>query len=429
MKGVPMTSAVLRSLSVGVLSAVICGAAAVTASAQGLDSPPDPTSLAGSAAANRRQTLNGTVTALGAANTGQSRADLGAEQYGLQSAFAWAKGTRHALFALSDGVAMRYVPTERSTVGTYHSVGAGVTLTLGRTRIMARQGVIISPYYSIIEASRTVPDTTSDLVAPITTDARETQRQRSYTTRLEAAQPLTRRVSLAWTGHFDDTRFPGGLAQQQNFGAGVHATRGLSRSFGLLVGYQHEQATYASLLGNRYTIISRTIDGGFSYRREVLRRTTVHATTGISQLQSPSGPRQYDMTGAAGFTRQFGRTWSTSVDYVRGTRFIPGLIAPVFSDNSSVSAGGALGRRISASVRVGYGVGLMDSAGSRHRTQIGDASGRIRIALSRQVASSLEYLFSDYKLNRTDILAAGYPEAFNGSTVRLRFDVALPLIH
>ena len=408
----------VRGLHVGVLTIALCSAA-VTARAQALEPPPDPASLATPGDA-RRQSLDATASLVGAYNGLANVADITSRspqqnggQYGLQSGIAWGKRTRRTMFTLSDGVAMRYLPTVTSGVSAYHGAAAGMTLQLGRTRIAARQSATISPFYSVVDAVRAFDGTSPDLLASGGADGVALVSERTYSSRLDITQALTRRTSVSLSGRFDDTRFSGQSLRQQDLDAGARITRRIGQSLGAVLGYRQEQVTSSTALspGRSLTIV-RTIDAGFDFRHElrIVRRATVHATSGIAQLQDPALRRRYQLVGNAGVSRQMGRTWYANVDYVRGTTFVRGLPqAPIYSDSGTLSVSGSLSRRVDLLVRTAYTSGRLESIGNGHHTEIGEAAARLRTVMSRKVSSSVEYLFDHYRFDRTDILAVGLP--------------------
>ncbi len=152
----------------------------------------------------------------------------------------------------------------------------------------------------------------------------------------------------------------------------------------------------------RQAATTHNIDAGVNYSRAltVARRTYFSFGTGSTILQQgvadadgDLGTTRFDVTGFATLSRQFLRTWNTSLSYVRGIQYIEGYNDVGLFDTVSVGAVGLLSDRLDLSGGAAYSDGRA-SRGRGDRIATLSAGTQLRYAISQNVAAFVSYTYA-----------------------------------
>jgi hypothetical protein len=210
---------------------------------------------------------------------------------------------------------------------------------------------------------------------------------------------IGRRSGLSVTGFTRHTTFE--RQQEHDFSAtGGRATYRyqLTRSLGLRAGYSQEQLRLApEAATDRY--VSEVIDAGVDYARSFSmgRRTTFAFATETSMIRPQQGRRHFRMNGNAALERRFLRTWITQIAAVRGTEFVPGFSAPVFSDRGQAGVAGYLTRRLLINGNAQIARGEVGIGEARHFiTYAGDTA--LTFAVTRNIGVFGQYTYYHYQM-------------------------------
>lgn len=137
--------------------------------------------------------------------------------------------------------------------------------------------------------------------------------------------------------------------------------------------------------------------------------------------------RQLRLVGDAAIAHQMGQTWLLVGAAKRGTGFVQGLTAPVFTDSVSATLSGFFNRRTDFAASVGYSNGEPSLVGSLVNFTTTTANARLRVALSPRWALTTEYVFYHYDFSRVLQLSAGLDPKVKRNTVRAGVDMWFPV--
>jgi len=209
----------------------------------------------------------------------------------------------------------------------------------------------------------------------------------------------------------------------QTVGAGY--SRSLTRYATLRLGYTHQTGDYlldTALPGTtprRPTIKRRTIDAGINYSRplSLSRRTTVGFSTGSTALDREN-QTFYTLTGGANLNHQLARTWNLGLAYARRVGLVGGFNEPIFSDSTSLSIGGLLGRRVTFGASSGYANGRVGFASRGRNYDSFQATARVEVPIARRWFLFTNYFYYQYKFDEQVALPAGLAPSVNRHGVR-----------
>ena len=276
-----------------------------------------------------------------------SRPDVntGATNGGVALTGSYAGGRRVHFYTVGS-TEYRYYRAEQIITAPLASGSAGFGTDLGRrTRI---NGMFTSTYYPRFQLS-VLPPTTDipvDEPQPTLDYGISNQDIVSYSGTIFASYRISPRSSVSVNyslGHF---RYLGQEYALNTQAVGAGYSRNLTRYATMQLGYSEMGGDYATVLTpNQPTARRRTIDAGINYSRplSLSRRTAVGFATGSTALDNGTNTF-YTVTGNAHLRHQLSRTWNLGVAYTRGVGLVGGFSEPIFSDATSASTSGAVGR-------------------------------------------------------------------------------------
>ena len=127
------------------------------------------------------------------------------------------------------------------------------------------------------------------------------------------------------------------------------------------------------------------------------RRTVLTFQAGTSLVQAPSASnvfvigRQLRLIGDVSLLHQMGRTWLLTGAFERGTAFVEGLSAPVFTDAISISTNGFVNDRTDLLASLWYSNGVPSLVTTAPTFATTTANVRVRVLLSSRWAFTSEY--------------------------------------
>jgi len=198
----------------------------------------------------------------------------------------------------------------------------------------------------------------------------------------------------------------------------------LGKGFGLRAGYGYTDGGFGTAAGVP-TYSGHSFDGGLTYGQSlsVTRRSTLSFATSVSSVTDQTLEVRVFAGGTASFTYEIGRSWDAGVHYSRGVNFYQLLAQPTFSDTLTAGIGGAIGRRIQVSGTAGVIFGTVGVAGGSPGYDTANASGGMRVGLSRHIGLSVNYAYYRYQYDSSVILPPGMSNSRENQVVRVSFDV------
>jgi hypothetical protein len=313
---------------------------------------------------------------------------------------------RWGAFQLNGGGALQYYRASHSASGTY-DIGSSLIVNLTRNlELGAKGGFAYAPFFGLAPLlSSNGPS------ASVATEAFGfadlAQPNRTIDGSLTLTSNYSRQSSLEADVSWSDTRFLGSVnGRFRTMGAHGLFRHHVTRPLAFHLGYGVDSEHYSQDGGAPFA--NQIIDVGLDYGDTLsfARRFSFAFSTGTSiihqgaqaanpatQTQAQGATTEYQLTGTAVLTTSFRRTWNVSLDYSRGTRFIPGFQAPVLEDSANAWIRGLLSRRLQWSsgggISRGDVVGSSDSAPFTAYT----ATAKLEVAFNRSVGGFAEYSY------------------------------------
>jgi hypothetical protein len=325
-----------------------------------------------------------------------------------------------------------------------HTAGVGVSARLSKhTTLVVNQTVTYSPAYLYSLFPRTAEPALGDAPPAPPNYAIGDSESRSYGTTMTLNHDLARLGSLSATADYEHTDTSGGGAIQSGL-----------VSYGIRGNFSHRLARHTVATADYIQRISevgfgsgaitwgRYAEQGFEIGVDhelplsATRSLTFGTRFGSSTMLLPTPAAGVDPTGGHFGRRsaqvtmgyQFGRSWQTHAIYHRGIDYVAGLSAPISADSYTATVAGLLGRRVDVLVSAGYSNGA--SAVSLNRSTFDTYTGdvRLRYALTRVLATYVEYLYYFYEFRGTTPLAPGLPSGLARTGVRAGLMLRTPAL-
>jgi hypothetical protein len=239
-------------------------------------------------------------------------------------------------------------------------------------------------------------------------------------TNVRAVHRVSARSSIDLDYDIQSTQFAGDETDLHTWGARGRFSHRMTRSASLRLGYGQRVGRYGAA-ASRVRI--HDVDLGVDYTRTLGRSMTLNIAPGSSVAVGSEG-RQYRMTGDVVAKRRLGRSWDATMLYRRSSEFIEGFADPFFVDSATARVAGHLGRRVDLAASAGYSTGDLWSM-SHAMYDSYSASTRVRYALDRHVAVSVEYLFYNHRFD--GVVAVPTAAAVNRHSMRVGLSWWRPL--
>jgi hypothetical protein len=320
--------------------------------------------------------------------------------------------------SLEDSGSNQYVSSENGQIAALFRLSDATSLSANATGTRRPQNLdnVLSPATDF-----GVGPETNDLDLPTTFDY-----YRRYGGSAQLSQKLTRQLTFhanygqRWS---ETPEGPGFTSRRAGGGLVVGVARGLA----LRAGYEYSEGDYRHADGRR--VENHNIDAGIDYSRALSfsRRTTLSFSTGSSAVEH-EGHTRYRATGAANLAHEIGRTWTASLAYFRGVRFVETWDVPLFSDVMSASLAGLFNRRIQVSSSAGGSMRQLGLDSSRRGFTSYWGTTNISIALSRHLNFGVNYLYTQHRFDTEVPLPTLWPQRGERQRVTAHIGVWMPLL-
>jgi len=348
---------------------------------------------------------------------------------GLNARLAYVRKFRRVSFGLTGDSALRYYGGGSDILGMQHAAGASFDVALERTHINVGQTLAFVPFYSFSTLPVLFTGAVGDVLAPNADQSIVRRDERLYATFVTVSRSIGQRLLATASGSLQGADFSRDSTAMRNLSGMARLSYGLTKNLSLVAGYGASEATYREPLRDRQRFRTHSVDAGLMFNRplSLTRRTTLGVTAGTTAIQDESGITQYRLIADARLNREIGRTWHATAAYHRGVGFVEGFLQPFYTDSLNLSVGGLFGSRVEATVTGGYTNGEM-GLGTTTRTESYSGTTRLRVALSREVALSAQYLLYRYRFDQADLLPGLLPPYLERQGLRIGLDVWLPLV-
>jgi hypothetical protein len=226
----------------------------------------------------------------------------------------------------------------------------------------------------------------------------------------------------------------GPVLDNQSQSAAVTHDWNFSRRAGFNIAYRYLTALTDVPDGAKRPFQTQGTELGFELRRALsrTRRLTFRAGAGamhVRNLRSLDNSRfEYISPSGFGSARaDLGRTWSAAADFRRSVTVLEALALHSFATNAStITLGGELGRRLSATVSGAYSTGEARSAETGSYAALNSAF-QLQTAVASWCSMVTTYSYYSHRLRNVAAVPSGLPTRFERSAVRVGLSILLPL--
>jgi hypothetical protein len=370
----------------------------------------------------------------------QLQSPIGGQYSDLNAALTMGRKGPQVHVGARGSTSMRHYPALNSFVGSSHSGGADMAITLNRrTAFRANfEGSYVSTFAldTLSRQSGLSPTSASSSSSSSTTgfeNAALDWTRMSYGGTVALSRTLGRHsfVSVTSSASMNERSLLEERAAVRSIGAqfGNRAGRDLS------VWIDYSLRNGSQEFGDRRNpMTSHDAQFGIErrWRHPADRRTIFNVAAGPSLLlegQQPgvigqsSRSRLVPLVGSAALTHEMGRSWNVGVSYRRGAGFIDGAL----SSTATLDIKGLVNRRVELAGSAGYSeVDLvLGTSASRYGTTFG--STRVQVALTRRLAFYGQYSLYRYSFGNEVPLAADLPLQLQRRGFRVGLTLWMPL--
>jgi len=180
-------------------------------------------------------------------------------------------------------------------------------------------------------------------------------------------------------------------------GATIMWRRQMTRNVSVHGGYSREQLRQ-TLAVNDTRFTNERIDVGVEYGKSLTfaRRTSFGFGTDTSMVRENDGPHRFRVNGNVTLDHRFARTWVMQVAARRGTDFLPGFRAPVYTDHAHIAVAGYLAKRLLLNLNADGGQGAALSDPRKFISYAGNA--KLTFAMTRHLGMFTQYVYNHYQM-------------------------------
>jgi len=351
------------------------------------------------------------------------------------------RSDRLQVAANAGGNARYYTSINAFAANDYHG-GIGVAVRPSNLlTVTANQSVTYAPVFLFGLFADVLP---TPLGSAATTDsafAVNDDRAVTSDSRLDVERRLTSRSLLSARASYLHSHFTVLTPRGSDFSAteaGADYRYRLTRDADLRIGYAYRQGNFMGTepFGLRpQQPAEHNLRFGVAFHPALSeqRRTVLTFDAGTAFVTSAlatdafQSRRQLRLVGEAAVAHQMGETWLTVASARRGSGFIQGLGAPVFTDAVSLATSGFFNRRTDFQASVGYANGEPSLVGAALNFSTLTAATRLRVAVSQRLAFVTEYVFYHYDFTEVLGLVPGLDPRVKRNTARVGLTFWLPV--
>ncbi len=354
----------------------------------------------------------------------------------------YARRTAHLQLGLTGGANARYYTgLGKFAANDYHG-GIGVSLRpTVLTTVTVNQSLSYAPVFLFGLFADALPPALGGLQGPGAAYAVNDDRAVTAESGAEIERRLSPRATLRAVGAYRRSHYlvvtPRGTDFSTVDGGGDFRYR-LTEDGDLRLGYAYRGASYQGTeqFGRRpQQPAEHNLHIGVAFHPSLSdqRRTILTFEGGTSFVNSALSnnvfvtKRQIRLVGDVALAHQMGRSWLLVGAFKRGTGFVEGLSAPVFTDSVWVTTSGFVSNRTDLLMSLGYSNGEPSLVGSVTTFSTTTANARMRVALSARWAITAEYFFYRYDFSKVLPLSVGLDPRVKRNTLRGGLNLWLPV--
>lgn len=354
----------------------------------------------------------------------------------------YTRRTSRLQLAANTGANARYYTSINAFAANDYHGGAGVSFRpTAAITIAANQSLSYAPVFLFGLFADVLPRPLGSVSSPDSAFAVNDDRALTSSSSVEFEQRLTAQSLVEVKGSYMRSHFtvvtPRGTDLLMGEASSEYRYH-LTQDSDLRLGYAYRQASFRGtepfgLRPQQPAEHNIHVGVGFHPALSDRRRTILTFEGGTSLVNSALSTdvfqtrRQLRLVGDAAIAHQMGQTWLVVGALKRGTGFVQGLSAPVFTDAVSMTTTGFFNRRTDFLASVGYTNGEPSLVGSFVNFSTTTANARVRVALTPRWAFISEYVFYYYDFSRVLPLAAGLDPRVKRNTLRAGITLWLPV--
>jgi hypothetical protein len=323
--------------------------------------------------------------------------------------------------------AVQYYPQLGRFVSLSHGAAIGTTVRLqGKSTLDLTQTADYSPSYFYRLFPSVAPPTTG-AVAPSAPDYRiDESRSFANSTLASLALGDPRGSRLTVSAEHQSAVFHGGANRPDldTLAGRAKFARGLGRTATVAAEYERRAGQFG--YGGHATEQRLRFTGSISPALSTSRRAQFSGSVSPSTIDvdvmpggEPTAPKRRRIEGDASVQYPFLRSWSLGGSYRRGTEYVALFREPIIRNTARLEVAGLAASRVDVSAVGGYTSGA--SALRANTEPFGSYTGAIRgrYAVTRSLATYVEYLYYRYDLRGQTTLAPDLPSVFEQHGVRI----------
>lgn len=368
---------------------------------------------------------------LGAGANGLAAPQKGGTYESVSAQLAYVKKFRESTFGASGRTMAQHLQGIGRDISYQHAAALGYDLHHRGTQISVQQTYTAFTLFALQTTPSLFRSDVAALPSLVTDEAVASAPGWRSVSGIDLSQSLGPRVTLTASATMGYTNIDSTAGRLRQDLAAARLTFHLTRDLGLVTGYQVERGDFSGFAGSERVDV-QNVDLGLHYDHALSfsRRTTVGFSSGPVLVRDPvRGTTQYTMGGETRLNHQLGRTWQATAAFNRGVTFVDGFMSPFLGDTVAVNIGGALSRRTELTVGGSAWNGRVVQSGqpATDRNESLTGTSRLRILLSPSMALTAEYRYFHYRFNAAPVLIGTLPPWADLNSVRIGFDIGLPL--
>ncbi len=324
---------------------------------------------------------------------------------------------------------LRYYADLGTAQSVGHSAGVGVTrTTAGGLTLLLNQSAAYTPayFYGLFPATSPIEPGNPGVTAPNYTVA--DHRTYTYGSTASLSHSVGSRSNVTATGEFmytDRLQETETWSDISSYSVRGRYGRNTTRNTTMSTELRYRTGEFGYRAGGKTTEVG--LDVGFDYARpfSATRQATLSGHVGVSGADYPGQAlglvgyqRRYRTIGDASFNYPISHTWTATASIRRGLEYENDLPTPVVNNGASASVSGLLTDRVDIVFSGGYASGesILSSEALNFDTYTGDV--KVRYAMSRTLAVSVEYFYYYYNFQNGALLMPGMPPHLERNAVR-----------
>lgn len=359
--------------------------------------------------------------------------------YGLAAgSMSYVRQDLHGSLAVDGHLSSRYY----SNLSQLSSSEGAASLTFAhafgsrrRTSVNLFQSAQYLPYYRLAVLGEGTPSASpvaGNVIAPPSSGISPDTALTAMTTygfdgRVQVIQRIAERSSIAADYGYRYTHMANVADPFRWQLANARFTSGITRYLSLRLGYGYGLA-YDGFHPEQRGVVNQNLDLGVDYARPLSRsrRTRVAFSSGTTMV-SYQGQTWYEVIGDGTLTREFGRTWNTSLNYHRGVQYVEGVAAPLNANTIQLRLAGLPTRRLQTSLQAAYSLGQVGFGATASDYTSASAIANVRFAINRMFQLESEYGYYLHDFQHSAVIAPFVPMRLERQSIRFGITGWLPV--